>query len=48
MKISLNWFGVHCLELFAANTSSFQVKKLSFKTLVTLSQKAQFIRTNSD
>ena len=37
------WFGVHSFELFAANTRSFQVKKLSSKTLVTLSEEAQFI-----
>ena len=37
------WFGKHNLELFAANTRLLQVKKLSSKTLVTLSEEAQFI-----
>ena len=48
MIICQKWFGVLSLELFPANTRSFQLKKLSSKTFVTLPEEAQFIRTNSD
>ena len=48
LKIFQKRFGVHSLELFAANTRSFQVKKLSSKAFVTLSEDPQLIWTNSD
>ena len=46
MKICQKWIGVHSLELFGANSTPFQVKKLSSKTLVTLLEEAQFISSN--
>ena len=39
---------MHSLELFEANTKSYQIKTLSSKKLITLSKKAQFIWGNSD
>ena len=48
LKSSQKLFGMHSLENFAANTRSFQVKKLLSKILVTNSQQPQYIRTNSD
>ena len=47
-KICQKWFGVQSLGLLAANIRWFQVKKFSFETLVTLSEEAQSIWTNSD
>ena len=48
LKICQKCFGVHSLQLFAANTRLFQVKKLLSQKMVTTSDVAQFIRTNSD
>ena len=47
LKICQKWFLVHLLELFAADTRSFQLKALACKKLVTLSEKGQFIWANS-
>ena len=39
---------MHPLELFTANNRSFHVKKIPSQILVTFSEPAQFILTNSD
>ena len=42
-EIQKKWFRVRSLELLAADTKSFQVKKLVSKKFVILSEEAQFI-----
>ena len=48
LKIYQKWFEINSLELFAPNTSSFQVKKLSSRILVTYLGEIQFVWTNLD
>ena len=43
LKIFEKWLGVQSLELFAANSRSFQVKKIFSKELVTPAEEAHFI-----
>ena len=43
LKIFEKWLGVQSLELFAADTRSFQVKTLCSKESVTPAEEARFI-----
>ena len=48
LKTCQKWSGVHSLELFAANTWSFQIKALISKDSLTCAEETHFIWVDSD